>query len=74
MQIRVFRGHSDAVKSCQMCAGDSRLLSASSDRTVFMWDVKTGEVLERYTNRHSLPISAAKANADVSQQVLLICI
>lgn len=72
VRIRVLRGHSDVVKSCQFCLGDSRLLSASHDGRALMWDVITGQVLNSYSNGHSKYISAARVNAEASRQVVIL--
>jgi WD40 repeat protein len=67
VQIRVFRGHSDTVKSCRFCAGDSRLLSASFDQTVLLWDAVSGQLLNKYVGGHTKYITNAAANNDASR-------
>jgi WD40 repeat protein len=37
LRIKVFRGHLDAVRSCKYIDNDSKIMSASDDKTIKMW-------------------------------------
>jgi WD40 repeat protein/tetratricopeptide (TPR) repeat protein len=45
-QLAVLRGHESEVKSVAISAGGEWIVSASTDRTVRVWDAHTGEQLE----------------------------
>jgi WD40 repeat protein len=45
--IRTFRGHNDWIRSCSFDAIGRRALSASSDRTLILWNVETGDVIRK---------------------------
>ena len=63
MKVRVLRGHKDTIKSCQFCAGGSKILTASHDQTILLWDVTSGEAVNRY-ERHTAFANKAQANSD----------
>jgi len=44
--LKIFRGHTSYVNDCAFTIENSRALSASSDATVKVWDVKTTECLQ----------------------------
>jgi len=46
--LRVLEGHADAVRSVTFSPDGRRLVSGSEDKTIRMWDVKTGKKLTRY--------------------------
>ncbi|CAG2206880.1 WD repeat-containing protein 88-like [Mytilus edulis] len=62
LRIKVFRGHLDSVRSCKYIDNDQKILSASDDKTIKIWDVETGEVLHNYTRCHDSIISQANVN------------
>ena len=43
--LRTFEGHTDTVRSCAFGLDSSRLLSASSDRTLKLWDAASAQSL-----------------------------
>jgi WD40 repeat protein len=43
--LRILQGHSDIVRSVSFSPDGTRLLSASQDRTVKLWDFTTGQEL-----------------------------
>jgi WD40 repeat protein len=47
----------DAVRSCKYIDNDSKIMSASDDKTIKIWDVETGQVLHDYTECHDGIIS-----------------
>lgn len=62
LRIKVFRGHLDAVRSCKYIDNDSKIMSASDDKTIKIWDVETGLILHNYTECHDGIISEANVN------------
>ncbi|MEZ6109035.1 MAG: hypothetical protein R3B96_23890 [Pirellulaceae bacterium] len=56
-------GHTDAVTSLQFSADGTKLLSASFDRTVKLWDLRTGRV-ERTLVGHRLWVWSARFSPD----------
>lgn len=59
----MLRGHKDTVKSSQFCANASKILTASYDKSILLWDVATGASVKRF-EKHSAFVSQAKASAD----------
>ncbi len=53
--VRTFRGHRDWVRSCSFDREGRRALSASSDRTLVLWDVATGDTI-RTLEGHSAAV------------------
>lgn len=62
MKIRVFRGHTDSVNSCNYIDNDTKILSGSSDRSSRIWDIDTGELKHHYTGGHEGAISETSIN------------
>ncbi|KAL8591238.1 hypothetical protein ACOMHN_017562 [Nucella lapillus] len=60
VRIKVFRGHTDVVNKCQFFCDESRVLSASKDCSIKVWDPKLGTELQTIDNAHT--ISAADAH------------
>lgn len=53
--VRTFRGHRDWIRSCSFDKDGRRALSASSDRTLVLWDVATGDAI-RTLEGHSAAV------------------
>jgi len=53
VKIRVLRGHKDAVNSCSFAFNDSKIVSASHDKTLRLWDTSTGAHLKVYKGHSS---------------------
>ena len=47
-QLRLLQGHTDAVRSVAYGAEGREVFSASEDKTICRWDLKTGKLLTRY--------------------------
>ena len=62
LRIKVFRGHLDAVRCCKYIDNDEKILSASDDKTIKIWDVETGQVLHNFTKCHESIISEANVS------------
>lgn len=62
LRIKVFRGHLDAVRSCKYIDNDQKILSASDDKTIKIWDVESGQILHNYTGCHNSIISEANVS------------
>ena len=56
--IRTFEGHFDWVWSIVFSPDGSRLASASSDSTIRLWDVDTGEILDTLCGHESYVLDA----------------
>ncbi|KAK3086475.1 hypothetical protein FSP39_018946 [Pinctada imbricata] len=50
VRIKVFRGHADSVNSCCYVDDDTKILSASSDGSVRIWDAENGDVKHSYSH------------------------
>jgi WD40 repeat protein len=55
--IRTFEGHSDYVHSVSMSADGRYALSGSSDRTMKLWEVSTGQCLSTFEGHSDLVLS-----------------
>ncbi|XP_064640504.1 WD repeat-containing protein 88-like [Lineus longissimus] len=60
VKIRVLRGHEDAVKTCQFCFDDKKILSASYDKSIRLWDFETGALIHKYDSGHVQYVSGAR--------------
>ena len=67
VRIRVFRGHDDSVTSCQFCDNDTKMLSASNDSSLMLWDTVTGEQLASFNGAHRSNISQARVSHDTTR-------
>ncbi|HEV3436031.1 MAG TPA: serine/threonine-protein kinase, partial [Gemmata sp.] len=66
--LLTLKGHTDAVSSASFSADDSRIVTASADKTVKVWDAKTGT--ELFTLKgHTDAVSSASFSADGSRIV-----
>ncbi|KAJ2956609.1 hypothetical protein NQZ79_g7558 [Umbelopsis isabellina] len=45
-KMRTLKGHKDGVMCVQFCENKNRLISGSYDKTVHVWNLETGEVLQ----------------------------
>ncbi|KAK7475528.1 hypothetical protein BaRGS_00033217 [Batillaria attramentaria] len=52
VRIKVFRDHTESVNRCRFFAEDTRLLSASEDCSIKIWDRENGTVLRTLDNAH----------------------
>lgn len=59
----ILRGHTAAVLSCTFFPNGDRLVSASADGTLRIWDVETGETLHVLTG-HSGPVRAVAMDTE----------
>ena len=51
--IKTLSGHENLVRSLSFDPGTMRLVSGSYDRTIRIWDVRTGKVLREFSHIHS---------------------
>ncbi|KAH8808784.1 WD40-repeat-containing domain protein [Xylogone sp. PMI_703] len=61
--LRKFEGHTDLVCSVAFSHDRTRIVSASNDKTVRIWDVKTGAVLLKF-DRHTTSVRCATFSPD----------
>ena len=64
VKIKVFRGHTGAVISCQFCDNDQKILTASHDLRIILWDAWGNQSLQVYQGQHDLEIAEARATND----------
>jgi WD40 repeat protein len=57
-EMRRFSGHTATIKSIAFSADGKRLLTGGDDKTIRLWDVKTGREVQRFTGRHGAGITA----------------
>ncbi|CAG5116079.1 unnamed protein product [Candidula unifasciata] len=69
VRIKIFRGHTESVGSCQLIQNSEKVFSASDDCSVRLWDTSTGECLRCYKNLHTGNISQAHATLQGSRFV-----
>jgi WD40 repeat protein len=60
---QIYVGHTDDIQHVQFSADGRKLLTASSDRTARIWDVQTGEELQRFVG-HTATIISLDLSAD----------
>jgi WD40 repeat protein len=58
-EVRLFRGSSHVVPRVAVSPDGRRVLAASEDRTVWLWDLATGRQLQRLTGHRGLVLDAA---------------
>lgn len=63
VKIRVLRGHKDAVNSCSFTFGDSKIVTASHDKTLRLWDATSGAHLKVYKG-HTSFVTCCHADAN----------
>lgn len=63
--VRVFRGHTHFVLSCDISCRGNMLVSGSLDETVRIWEVRSGECLKEIP-AHSDPVSCVCFSPDAS--------
>jgi len=78
VKIRVLRGHKDAVNSCSFTFDDSKILTASHDKTLRLWDASSGTHLKVYKGHtsfvtccHTDPNSARIASGGWDKRLLV---
>src|SRR5262249_49303920 len=62
-EVRRFKGHTDRITSIDFSPGGHLAASTSLDKTVRVWDVKTGEQI-RLIEGHTAPVSQARFTPD----------
>ncbi|XP_076148804.1 WD repeat-containing protein 88-like [Alosa pseudoharengus] len=55
--IKVLRGHTDTISSCQLAFSDQKLVTSSHDKTAILWDVESGRPLRVFEGGHTAPVS-----------------
>jgi COMPASS component SWD2 len=63
--LRYFKGHTDAVTSISMCATNDNFLTASADRTVRLWDLRTPKCVAAIHECPAIPYVAYDAQGEV---------
>jgi WD40 repeat protein len=66
--LRTLEGHSDSVKGVAMTPDGKRAVSASSDKTLKVWDLETGRAL-RALEGHSDPVNGVAVTPDGKRAV-----
>src|SRR5436190_9710166 len=60
---RIILGHTDTVLSLAFLPDNVRAVSGSSDRTLKLWDIRTGELLRTFVG-HEGPVYAVAVSPD----------
>ncbi len=66
--LRTLSGHSEEVNAVAVTGDGKQAISASSDNTLKVWDLATGEQL-RTLNGHSISVTAVAVTADGKQAI-----
>jgi WD40 repeat protein len=69
---KIFHAHSSYVNSLTYSPDSKKILSASSDKTIKEWDVKTGKCLHTYQG-HSAPVTSAFYDPDGKKIISSSC-
>ncbi|KAG2357625.1 WD40-repeat-containing domain protein [Suillus spraguei] len=51
--LRTFKGHEDGVRAVAVFPDEWRMVTASDDKTLHLWDLKTGDVLKKMEEHHT---------------------
>ena len=57
--VRVLRGHTDDITALAISTKGERLVSSSDDRTVRVWNLRTGKLLQTLKGHNTAVISVA---------------
>lgn len=68
--IRTYMGHKQAIRDVNFNNMGDKFLSASYDRYIKLWDVETGDMISRFTNKKMA--FCAKFNPDDDKQHLIV--
>jgi len=52
IRIKVIRGHTKAITSCQLIDNDQKIFTCADDNTARIWDFNSGEELQRFQLGH----------------------
>ena len=58
-ELRTLAGHADGITCVALSKDGSRLLTGSADKTLKLWDVKTGSPISTFTGHEGIVTSAA---------------
>lgn len=64
VKIKLIRGHSAGIASCQLIHNETKLFTCANDLTARIWDFKSGAELAKFSNLHEANISSCKMNFD----------
>ncbi|KAF7244627.1 WD repeat-containing protein 88 [Varanus komodoensis] len=64
IHFKILKGHSDAVTSCHFCFEDTKVISASYDSTVKLWDIASSVSVQTFKDKHTGPISECCLSPD----------
>ncbi|XP_059140852.1 WD repeat-containing protein 88-like [Physella acuta] len=67
VRIKVLKDHTDSVTSCQYIQESQKAASASTDCSVKLWNLKTGECIKTYEDLHTVNISQTHFMLDGSK-------
>jgi len=62
-RLRTFKGHSNGVNAVSLSSDGKRVISASRDKTLILWDVESGEPIRTFKG-HSYVVNAVSISND----------
>ncbi|XP_069855142.1 WD repeat-containing protein 88 isoform X1 [Dipodomys merriami] len=66
---KILAGHEHTVSSCHFCVDDTKIISASFDRTVKLWDAFDGIVIQDFEQSPKAPVIECSITADSKRVV-----
>jgi WD40 repeat protein len=69
VKIKLIRGHTKAINSCQFIQDDTKIFTCSNDNTARLWDTYNCAELKKFDNLHDGNISNGHVSQENNKQV-----